>query len=57
MWADHEVTAAGEGVYLYRTLRRGTFIFQHSTLVPEVRSDLRIVVYISVPERTDSKLP
>jgi PAS domain-containing protein len=46
MWADHEVTSAGEGVYFYRTRRRGVLVFQHSTLVPEVRPDLRIVVYL-----------
>jgi transcriptional regulator with XRE-family HTH domain len=46
MWADHEVTDAGEGVYFYRTPRCGTLVFQHSTVVPEVRPDLRIVIYI-----------
>jgi transcriptional regulator with XRE-family HTH domain len=46
MWADHEVTDVGEGVYLYRTPRHGTVAFQHSTLVPEVLPDLRIVIYI-----------
>ena len=46
MWADYEVTDVGEGVYLYRTSRHGTLAFQHSTLVPEVLPDLRIVVYL-----------
>jgi hypothetical protein len=46
MWANHEVTDAGEGVYFYRTQRHGTLVFQHSTIVPEVRPDLRIVIYI-----------
>ena len=46
MWADHEITAAGEGVYFYRTPRHGTIVFQHSTLVPEALPDLRIVIYL-----------
>jgi hypothetical protein len=46
MWADHEVRNAGEGVYFYKTARQGTVAFQHSTLVPEVQPDLRIVMYI-----------
>jgi transcriptional regulator with XRE-family HTH domain len=46
MWADHEVTDIGEGVYVYRTRRHGTLAFQHSTLVPEVLPDLRIVIYL-----------
>jgi transcriptional regulator with XRE-family HTH domain len=48
MWADHEVNNLGEGVYFYRTARCGTLVFQHSTLVPEVLPDLRIVIYIRV---------
>jgi hypothetical protein len=46
MWADHDVTDAGEGVYVYRTPRHGTLVFQHCTVVPEGRPDLRIVIYI-----------
>jgi len=46
MWSVHEVTDIGEGVYFYRTPRHGTLVFQHSTIVPEVRPDLRIVIYI-----------
>jgi hypothetical protein len=34
MWGDHEVTDAGEGVYLYRTKKHGTIAFHHSTLIP-----------------------
>lgn len=48
MWADHEVTDIGEGVYVYQTRRHGTVAFQHSTLVPEVLPDLRIVIYLPV---------
>jgi PAS domain-containing protein len=46
MWAEHEVNNLGEGVYFYRTPRHGTLVFQHSTVVPEVLPDLRIVIYI-----------
>jgi transcriptional regulator with XRE-family HTH domain len=46
MWSEHEVNNLGEGVYFYRTPKRGTLVFQHSTLVPEVLPDLRIVIYI-----------
>ena len=48
MWADHEVTDIGEGVYVYRTRRHGTVAFQHSTLMPEVLPDLRIVINLPV---------
>lgn len=51
MWADHEVTDIGEGVYLYKTSRHGTVAFQHSTLVPEILPDLRIVIYIPAVAR------
>ena len=48
MWADYEVNNVGEGVYFYKTPRHGTLVFQHSTLVPEVLPELRIVLYIRV---------
>ncbi len=46
IWKDAEVTDAGEGVYLYETEKHGTIAFQHSTLIPEIRPDLRIVIYL-----------
>ena len=49
MWADQEVTDAGEGIYVYRTAR-GTSAFQHTTLIPEVLPELRIVVYVAVDQ-------
>lgn len=44
IWSDHEVTDIAEGVYVYKTSRHGALAFQHSTLVPEVLSELRIVI-------------
>jgi transcriptional regulator with XRE-family HTH domain len=48
IWAEHEVTDLGEGVYLYRTERHGTLAFRHSTLMSEAIPELRIVIYIQV---------
>lgn len=48
IWAQHEVTDLGEGVYLYRTERHGTLAFRHSTLMSEAIPELRIVIYIPV---------
>lgn len=48
IWAEHEVTDLGEGVYFYRTERHGTLAFQHSTLMSEALPELRIVIYIPV---------
>lgn len=48
IWADHEVTNVGEGVYLYRSARHGLLSFQHSTLVLEGWPDLRLVIYAPV---------
>jgi transcriptional regulator with XRE-family HTH domain len=47
MWAEHDVTDVGEGVYLYKTRKHGTIAFQHSTLMPEALPELRIVVYLA----------
>jgi transcriptional regulator with XRE-family HTH domain len=48
MWAHHDVTDAGEGVYLYKTRKHGIIEFRHSTLMPEAVPEIRIVIYFGV---------
>ncbi|AYD00377.1 helix-turn-helix transcriptional regulator [Neorhizobium sp. NCHU2750] len=46
LWAEHEVSNAGEGVTLFHSKRHGHHRFRHHLLMPEAWPDLRIVVYL-----------
>ena len=50
LWAEHAVSDLGEGVTHFSSPRQGATEFQHYTMMPEALPDIRIVVYIPIPE-------
>jgi transcriptional regulator with XRE-family HTH domain len=47
LWAEHEVSDAGEGITRFLSPRDGAMRFRHQTLIPEAWPELRLIVFVA----------